>query len=155
MEKFMYFSIVVSFAAFLFAGWLYNWVKAAVFQQPGCGSRAADSKRRQHVPAQGVCGPGSFRGCGCRPYSCVSAQPGVERQLDQQYNHGGGLRCGYGFLSHCRQNRDADIHYCKRKVGRSRPKGIKPSFLAGFRGGAVMGMAVVGASLLVFRPLCL
>lgn len=34
------------------------------------------------------------------------------------------------------------------KAAEAAKKGIKPSFLAGFRGGAVMGMAVVGTSLL-------
>ncbi|MBU1145747.1 MAG: sodium-translocating pyrophosphatase [Firmicutes bacterium] len=34
------------------------------------------------------------------------------------------------------------------KTAEAAQKGIRPSFLAGFRGGAVMGMAVVGASLL-------
>ena len=34
------------------------------------------------------------------------------------------------------------------KSAEAAKKGIKPSFMAGFRGGAVMGMAVVGASLL-------
>ncbi len=34
------------------------------------------------------------------------------------------------------------------KVAEASSKGIKPSFLVGFRGGAVMGMAVVGAGLL-------
>lgn len=34
------------------------------------------------------------------------------------------------------------------KSAEAAKKGIKPSFLAGFRGGAVMGMAVVGASLM-------
>lgn len=34
------------------------------------------------------------------------------------------------------------------KAAESSTKGIKPSFMAGFRGGAVMGMAVVGSSLL-------
>lgn len=34
------------------------------------------------------------------------------------------------------------------KAAESATKGIKPSFMSGFRGGAVMGMAVVGASLL-------
>ncbi|AUS97909.1 sodium-translocating pyrophosphatase [Clostridium thermosuccinogenes] len=34
------------------------------------------------------------------------------------------------------------------KAAEAATKGIKPSFLAGFRGGAVMGMAVVGSSLL-------
>ncbi len=34
------------------------------------------------------------------------------------------------------------------KSAEASAKGIKPSFMAGFRGGAVMGMAVVGASLL-------
>ena len=34
------------------------------------------------------------------------------------------------------------------KAAEAAKKGIKPSFMAGFRGGAVMGMAVVGGSLL-------
>ena len=34
------------------------------------------------------------------------------------------------------------------KAAEAAQKGIKPSFMAGFRGGAVMGMAVVGSSLL-------
>ena len=34
------------------------------------------------------------------------------------------------------------------KAAEAAKKGIKPSFMAGFRGGAVMGMAVVGSSLL-------
>jgi len=35
-----------------------------------------------------------------------------------------------------------------KKTAEAATRGIRPSFLAGFRGGAVMGMAVVGASLL-------
>lgn len=35
-----------------------------------------------------------------------------------------------------------------KKAAEAAQKGIKPSFMAGFRGGAVMGMAVVGSSLL-------
>ncbi|HPD00096.1 MAG TPA: sodium/proton-translocating pyrophosphatase, partial [Acetivibrio sp.] len=34
------------------------------------------------------------------------------------------------------------------KAAEAAQKGVKPSFMAGFRGGAVMGMAVVGTSLL-------
>ena len=34
------------------------------------------------------------------------------------------------------------------KTAESARKGIRPAFMSGFRGGAVMGMAVVGASLL-------
>ena len=34
------------------------------------------------------------------------------------------------------------------KSAEAATKGIKPSFMAGYRGGAVMGMAVVGSSLL-------
>jgi K(+)-stimulated pyrophosphate-energized sodium pump len=32
------------------------------------------------------------------------------------------------------------------KAAESATKGIKPSFMSGFRGGAVMGMAVVGSA---------
>ena len=41
------------------------------------------------------------------------------------------------------------------KSAEAAKNGLKPSFMAGFRGGAIMGMAVVGGSLSVYLPLCL
>lgn len=143
------FSILIALAAFAFAGWLFLWVKRqhsenTVIKNVGELIRAGARtflKREYKVLAifAGVCAvlillflPGPiWKGdyskniIMCIAYiggTCISAVAG---------------KIGIEVAT-----------IANVKSAEAAKKGIRPAFLTGFRGGAVMGMAVVGASLL-------
>jgi K(+)-stimulated pyrophosphate-energized sodium pump len=149
MEKFMYFSIVVSFAAFLFAGWLYNWVK----KQPSSNKRVAEVGqliqngantflRKEYVVLA------RFAGVVAVLILVFLPSPVWKGNWINNIIMAAAYVAGTVFSAIAGKIGMQISTIANVKSAEAAQKGIKPSFLAGFRGGAVMGMAVVGASLL-------
>jgi K(+)-stimulated pyrophosphate-energized sodium pump len=149
MDKFLIFSVVVSFAAFLFAGWLYRWVT----KQP------SSNRKVEEVGQLIRRGANTFLR---KEYSVLARFAGVVAILillflpDPIWK--GGIKenivmtvsyiAGTIFSAIAGKIGIQVATIANVKAAESAKDGIKPSFMAGFRGGAVMGMAVVGASLL-------
>ena len=150
MEKMiMYASILVALLAFAFAVWLYLWVK----RQP--------CENQKIIKATGLIRAGA-RTFLRKEYSVLAKFAAVAAvlifvflpspvwkgnillniQMVVAYLFGTAISAIAGKIG---------LEVATIANGRSAEaaqKGIKPSFMTGFRGGAVMGMAVVGASLL-------
>ena len=145
----LYGSILVALLAFAFAAWLYLWVK----RQP--------CENQKIIKATGLIRAGA-RTFLRKEYSVLAKFAGVAAvlifvflpkpvwqgeilkniQMVIAYIFGTALSAIAGKIG---------LEVATIANGRSAEaakKGIAPSFMAGFRGGAVMGMAVVGASLL-------
>lgn len=149
MEKFMYFSIVVSIAAFLFAGWLYKWVK----KQPSSNKRVAEVGqliqngantflRREYVVLA------RFAGVVAVLILLFLPSPVWKGNWINNIIMTAAYIAGTVFSAIAGKIGMQISTIANVKSAEAAQKGIKPSFLAGFRGGAVMGMAVVGTSLL-------
>ncbi|NLM61144.1 MAG: sodium-translocating pyrophosphatase [Clostridiales bacterium] len=149
MEKFICFSLVVSVASFLFAGWLYSWVK----KQPSSNKRVAEVGQLIRN------GANTFLR---KEYTVLARFAGVVAILillflpspiwKSNWTENIIMAASYiagTFFSAIAGKIGMQISTIANvKAAEAAQKGIKTSFLAGFRGGAVMGMAVVGASLL-------
>lgn len=150
-------SLVISVGAFAFAFWLYTWVK----KQPSNNPKIA------HVGKLIRSGANVFLK---KEYKVLAKFAGVAAVLiliflpkpiwkwDFQNAFGKDLLANVGMtisylagtvFSAIAGKIGIDIATIANvKTAEAAKEGIKPSFLTGFRGGAVMGMAVVGASLL-------
>ncbi|NLZ84542.1 MAG: sodium-translocating pyrophosphatase [Acholeplasmataceae bacterium] len=150
-------SLVISVGAFAFAFWLYTWVK----KQPSNNPKIA------HVGKLIRSGANVFLK---KEYKVLAKFAGVAAVLiliflpkpiwkwDFQNAFGKDLLANAGMtisylagtvFSAIAGKIGIDIATIANvKTAEAAKEGIKPSFLTGFRGGAVMGMAVVGASLL-------
>ena len=142
-------SILVSALAFLFAFWLYSWVN----KQP------SDNARIKEVSGYIRRGANTFLN---KEYSALVKFAGVAALLIFVFLpapvwQGGILAnlkmalaylAGTVFSGFAGKIGIAVATIANAKTAEAAQRGIRPSFLAGFRGGAVMGMAVVGASLL-------
>jgi K(+)-stimulated pyrophosphate-energized sodium pump len=150
-------SLVISVGAFAFAFWLYTWVK----KQPSNNPKIA------HVGKLIRSGANVFLK---KEYKVLAKFAGVAAVLiliflpkpiwkwDFQNAFGKDLLTNVGMtisylagtvFSAIAGKIGIDIATIANvKTAEAAKEGIKPSFLTGFRGGAVMGMAVVGASLL-------
>jgi len=149
MLKFLIFSAVISIAAFLFAGWLYTWVK----KQPSSNKKVAEVGQliRQ--------GANTFLR---KEYKVLARFAGVVAVLILVFlpspiwkgNFVENIIMAVAYIAGTVFSAIAGkigiqvATIANVKAAESAKNGIKPSFMAGFRGGAVMGMAVVGASLL-------
>lgn len=142
-------SIIVSFVAFLFAFWLYRWVN----KQPSSNTRIAE------VGGYIRKGAATFLN---KEYSVLAkfsliAAVVIFVLLPHPIWSGNAfdnLKMALAYLAGTVFSGFAGkigikvATIANVKTAEAAQKGIRPSFLAGFRGGAVMGMAVVGASLL-------
>jgi K(+)-stimulated pyrophosphate-energized sodium pump len=150
-------SLVISVGAFVFAFWLYTWVK----KQPSNNPKIA------HVGKLIRSGANVFLK---KEYKVLAKFAGVAAVLiliflpkpiwkwDFQNAFGKDLLANVGMtisylagtvFSAIAGKIGIDVATIANvKTAEAAKEGIKPSFLTGFRGGAVMGMAVVGASLL-------
>ena len=150
-------SLVISVGAFAFAFWLYTWVK----KQPSNNPKIA------HVGKLIRSGANVFLK---KEYKVLAKFAGVAAVLiliflpkpiwkwDFQNAFGKDLLANVGMtisylagtvFSAIAGKIGIDVATIANvKTAEAAKEGIKPSFLTGFRGGAVMGMAVVGASLL-------
>jgi len=150
MEKFFVLStIVISIIAFAFAFWLYSWVS----KQPSSNKKVASIgelirkgantflKKEYIVLAK-------FTGIVAILIFIFLPEPIWKGKILDNltifiaYLFGTGLSALAGKIG-IQVATVANV-----KTAEAAQKGIQPSFLSGFRGGAVMGMAVVGASLL-------
>lgn len=142
-------SIAIAALAFAFAAWLYQWVK----KQPSSNERIAEV--------------GGFIRSGAatflrKEYNVLARFAGVVAVLILLFLpspiwHGGVIKnitmavayvAGTAFSALAGKIGIEVATIANIKSAEAAKKGIKPAFLTGFRGGAVMGMAVVGASLL-------
>ncbi|MGI6577962.1 MAG: sodium-translocating pyrophosphatase [Eubacteriales bacterium] len=149
MEKFIYFSVVVSIAAFLFAGWLYAWVN----KQPSSNKRIAEVGKLIRD------GANTFLR---KEYVVLARFSSIVAVLILLFlpspiwkgNWTNNLTMAVSYIAGTVFSAIAGkigmqiSTIANVKSAEAAKNGIKPSFIAGFRGGAVMGMAVVGGSLL-------
>jgi len=142
-------SIAIAALAFAFAAWLYQWVK----KQPSSNERIAE------VGGLIRSGAATFLR---KEYNVLARFAGVVAVLILLFLpspiwHGGVIKnitmavayvAGTAFSALAGKIGIEVATIANIKSAEAAKKGIKPAFLTGFRGGAVMGMAVVGASLL-------
>ena len=142
-------SIVIALVAFIFAFWLYGWVKAL----PSSNSRIAD------VGKLISSGASTFLR---KEYLMLAKFAGVAAVLiflflpKPAWNGSvlGNIVMALSYIGGTVFSAVAGkigiqvATIANMKTAEAAKEGIRPSFMAGFRGGAVMGMAVVGSSLL-------
>ena len=142
-------SIVISIAAFAFAAWLYQWVK----KQPSSNKRiaevgnlirkgAATFLRKEYKVLARFAGVVAILILLFLPSPIWQGNISKNITMAIAYIAGTVLSAIAGKIG-IEVATTANV-----KSAEAAKKGIKPAFLTGFRGGAVMGMAVVGSSLL-------
>ncbi|MBR6034205.1 MAG: sodium-translocating pyrophosphatase [Clostridia bacterium] len=150
------FSIIVSVVALLFAAYMFHWVK----KQP---SKNETIKKLSKIIRQGA---RTFLRREYMVLSCFAGfcavlilfflpkpiwQDGAIRNMVMASSYLAGT-----IISAIAGKIGIEVAtIANAKSAEAAKKGIKPAFLTGFRGGSVMGMAVVGASLLGVSILCL
>lgn len=146
---FLIVSLIVSVLSFLFAAWLYRWVK----KQPSSNQRIAE------IGGLIRSGANTFL---TKEYSVLARFAGVAALLILVFLPNPiwksnvleniimaiSYLCGTVFSAIAGVIGIRIATIANVKTAEAAQKGIKPSFMAGFRGGAVMGMAVVGGTLL-------
>ncbi len=142
-------SIAVAFAAFIFAFWLYGWVKA----RPSSNRRIAEVGklissgastflRKEYLMLTKFAGVAAVLIFLFLPKPVWSGSVLDNIVMAVAYIGGTVFSAVAGKIG----IQVATI--ANMKTAEAAKQGIQPSFMAGFRGGAVMGMAVVGSSLL-------
>ncbi len=146
---FLLISIVISALSFLFAGWLYQWVK----------KRPSSNKRIAEVGTLIRNGANTFL---TKEYAVLAKFAGIAAILILIFlptpiwkgNPLDNLVMALAYLCGTVFSAIAGVigiriaTIANVKTAEAAQNGIKPSFMSGFRGGAVMGMAVVGSTLL-------
>ncbi len=143
------FAILVAFLALGFAAWLYTWVKA----QPSSNKRIAEIGeyirrgantflRREYVVLARFTAVAAIVLFVLLPHPVWKGNITDNIWMAISYIFGTVLSALAGKIG----IQVATI--ANKKAAEAAQNGIKPSFMSGFRGGAVMGMAVVGTSLL-------
>ncbi len=146
---FLLISIVISALSFLFAGWLYQWVK----------KRPSSNKRIAEVGTLIKNGANTFL---TKEYTVLAKFAGIAAILILIFlptpiwkgNPLDNLVMALAYLCGTVFSAIAGVigiriaTIANVKTAEAAQNGIKPSFMSGFRGGAVMGMAVVGSTLL-------
>jgi len=149
MQLFIVMAIGVSILAFAFAAWLYNWVK----------SRHSENARIAEVG--GLIRQGSFTFIR-KEYQMLAIFAGIMSALILVFlpspiwsgNPVNNVTMAIAYWVGTAFSGFAGVigisiaTIANVKTAEAAQHGIRPSFLAGFRGGSVMGMAVVGATLL-------
>ena len=149
LTLFLVISIVISLVSFLFAGWLYSWVKKC----PSSNKRIAEVGelirdgaktflRKEYSMLAKFAGVAALLILIFLPTPIWQGNALENVTMAVSYIFGTVLSAIAGVIG----IRIATI--ANVKTAEAAQKGIKPSFMAGFRGGAVMGMAVVGGTLL-------
>ena len=148
-NSFIFISIGISILAFIFAVWLYKWVKKIPTDNKRIAEIGAYIKegantflRREYIALAKFAGVIAILILLFLPTPIWSGRPLANIQMTIAYIAGNVFSGAAGVIG-IRISTIANI-----KSAESAQKGINHSFLAGFRGGAVMGMAVVGATLL-------
>lgn len=150
LVMFLIISIAVSVAAFLFATWLYRWVMRQPSENPrvaevgGYIRRGANSfLRKEYSMLTRFCGIAAVLIFVFLPQPIWLGQ-GILQNVSMAIAY----IAGTVFSAIAGKIGIQVATMANIKTAESAQKGLGPSFLAAFRGGAVMGMAVVGSSLL-------
>ena len=150
LTPFIIISLAVSFLAFLFAVWLFQWVK----KRPSENARIAEAGRlirngahmflrKEYIMLAKFAGVVALLIFVFLPSPVWTTDAILNNILMACAYIGGTIFSAVAGVIGIRVATIANI-----KTAEAAKKGIKPSFMAGFRGGAVMGMAVVGSTLL-------
>ncbi len=142
-------AIFVSFCSFGVAAWLYQWVKARPSDNQKIAEIGSYIKegayaflRKEYSMLAKFAGVAALIMFVFLPKPLWSGNPGANIIMACSYLLGAAFSATAGYIG-ISISTIANI-----KTAEAATKGIEPSFLAGFRGGAVMGMAVVGSTLL-------
>lgn len=142
-------SLVISLISFLFAAWLDRWVKG----QPSSNKRIAEIgslvrdgadtflSKEYHVLSR-------FAGVAAILILLFLPVPIWKSNILDNVIMAISYLCGTVFSAVAGVIGIRVATVANMKTAEAAQKGIKPSFMTGFRGGAVMGMAVVGGTLL-------
>ena len=149
LTVFLIVSIGVSVLAFIFAAWLYGWVKKQpcenerINEVGGYIKKGAEVflNREYKVLAK-------FAAAAAVIILVLLPSPIWKGDFVPNIKMAVSYLCGTVFSAVAGKIGIAVSTIANGRTAVAATKGIKPSFLCGFRGGAVMGMAVVGASLL-------
>lgn len=142
-------SIIVSILAFLFAAWLYRWVR----KQPSSNKRIAEVGNLIRNGADTFLNKeyrvlARFAGVAAILIFIFLPSPVWMGNVSKNITMAIAYIAGTIFSAVAGKIGMNIATIANTKAAEAAVKGIKPSFMAGFRGGAVMGMAVVGSSLL-------
>ena len=149
LQFFQIIAIVVSILAFGEAFWLYKWVKALPSSNPRVAAIGLLIKegantflKKEYIALARFCGIAAVVILILLPSPIWVGNPLDNVVMTLAYLFGtvfsaiaGKIGIGIATIANV-------------KSAEASTEGLKPSFMAGFRGGAVMGMAVVGSSLL-------
>ncbi|MDT8337256.1 MAG: sodium-translocating pyrophosphatase [Candidatus Izemoplasmatales bacterium] len=148
------FSIFISIVAFLLAGWLYLWVKKQDSSNPKIESISALIKsgantflRKEYTILAKFAGVAAVLILVFLPKP-IWNQPDFNAILSNNVAITFAYIFGTVFSGLAGKIGIFVATIANKKTAEAATRGIGPSFLSGFRGGAVMGMAVVGSSLL-------
>lgn len=150
MEKIaLYSSILISVVAFAFAAWLYLWVK----RQPSSNKKIAKNGELIRQGARTFLRKeykvlGKFAGIAAVLIFIFLPSPIWKGQISQNILMAVAYLLGTVFSAVAGKIGIEVATIANVKSAEAAQSGIRKSFMAGFRGGAVMGMAVVGSSLL-------
>ena len=146
---FLILSILISVISFLFAAWLYRWVK----NRPSSNQRLAaigdliknganTFLRKEYAVLA------KFAGVAAILILIFLPSPIWNGHVADNITMAIAYLCGTIFSAAAGVIGIRIATIANVKTAEAAQKGIKPSFMSGFRGGAVMGMAVVGGTLL-------
>ncbi len=143
------FSIFISFLAFVFAGWLYLWVKKQDSSNPKIESiselirsGANTFLKKEYLVLS------KFAGVVALLILLFLPSPIWNGAWVDNVTMTFAYLFGTLFSAFAGKIGIFVATIANKKTAEAAQRGIRPSFLSGFRGGAVMGMAVVGSSLL-------
>ncbi|WP_312644099.1 sodium-translocating pyrophosphatase, partial [Hydrogenoanaerobacterium sp.] len=146
---FQYISIIIALCAFAVAAWLYKWVNA----QPSSNERIAEvgtliRKGANTFLKQEYIVLAKFAAIVAIVILLFLPQPIWNNNILENITMAISYLAGTVFSAISGKIGIQVATVANVKAAEAAKEGIKPSFMAGFRGGAVMGMAVVGSSLL-------
>ena len=142
-------SVFVSICSFFLAAWLYQWVKSRPSENEKIAEIGKYIKegayaflRKEYIMLAKFAGAAAFFILLFLPSPIWNGNPLENITMVLSYLFGAAFSGIAGYIG-ISVSTIANI-----KTAEAATQGIEPSFLAGFRGGAVMGMAVVGSTLL-------
>ncbi|MCL2670992.1 MAG: sodium-translocating pyrophosphatase [Clostridiales bacterium] len=142
-------AVGVALLAFLFAGWLFAWVKKQpqenekIREVSGLIRKGANVFLNREYKVLAI-----FAGVAAVLIFLFLPHPVWSGDIWSNLMMAGAYLVGTVFSAFAGKIGIAVATQANSRTAEAAQKGIRPSFLCGFRGGAVMGMAVVGASLL-------
>ncbi len=149
LNTFVLLSVVVAVLSFIFAAWLFRWVN----KQPSDNQVIAEiatyiRKGAQVFLRKEYLALAKFVGVVCIPIFLFLPQPCWQGNILDNVIMVGAYIAGTIFSASAGVIGLKVATIANVKTAEAAQAGIRPSFMVGFRGGAVMGMAVVGATVL-------